>query len=569
MSFFEGLIVADPPPAAEPLEWRLGAYEPPPHEEHPPSDWFVPARIPQTARVGDGPDTRLVLTGWEVWPRSLVIGIEVFRRRVARDGLRGPVHPRPGADGLRFGLLLADGRRVTTLDGTAWPAPPTTGAGPRPVLTALGGSGGTFHQRVNLHLSQLPPDGELLLVTEWPAQGVPETRTVFDATRLRAAAAAAVEVWPGPRPPSAGADRERGTPPPSSHALAVPRPEPRPTPSPPGPEAPRADWQGMGYEGWGDPGLIRSRLAAGADPQDPVERPLHRLAGQGAEESVAELARLVTDVDAVDEEGRTPLWQAVAHGRADNAAALLAAGADAWTPRVAGRSPGSLALTTELAPLFADLPGAVHPDPARVAAQRAADEQARVFRGVHTEGLAVAFVAGVDEEEVIRRLGADPDRVPVLDLDAEPGPYGTGPDGFDPYGPRARWFLGVSGVPGGCVLTHPSGYLASSPAVLAAVSPGGRAYGVYFNPKGGTFGHLSVDGGAVHHEEIGLHAGEDSPEGFWLHRFWQWGPYGDMYGTGSLAYACDRAHLRITDPGPVLGPPRRWVELPTDSPLRD
>ncbi|MFB0631900.1 hypothetical protein [Streptomyces sp. AB3(2024)] len=66
MSFFDGLIVADPPPAAEPPEWHLGAYEPAPHEDHPPSDWFVPARIPQTARVGDGPDTRIVLTGWEL-----------------------------------------------------------------------------------------------------------------------------------------------------------------------------------------------------------------------------------------------------------------------------------------------------------------------------------------------------------------------------------------------------------------------------------------------------------------------------------------------------------------------
>lgn len=428
---------------------------------------------------------------------------------------------------------------------------------------------------MDLHLSQLPPDGELLLVTEWPAEGVPETRTVFDATRLRAAAAGVVEVWPGRQPQAAVRDGEHPgslgaeAAPSCSRAPSDPQPKPHPTALRPAPIAGRADWQGMGYDGWGDPELIRSRLAAGADPQDPVERPLHRVAGRGAEESVTELARLAGDVDALDEEGRTPLWEAVARGRADNAAALLAAGADAWTPRVAGRSPGSLALTTELAPLFADLPGAVRPDPERVAAQRAADEQARVFRGVHTEGLAVAFVAGVDEEEVIRRLGADPARVPVLDLDAEPGPYGTGPDGFDPYGPQAGWFLGVSGVPGGCLLTHPGGHLAASPAVLAAVSPGGRAYGVYFNPKGGTFGSLSVDGGAVHHEEIGLIARADSPEGFWLHRFWQWGPYGDMYGTGSLAYACDRAGLPITDPGPLLGPPRRWVELPTDSPLRD
>ncbi|MFZ3473969.1 ankyrin repeat domain-containing protein [Streptomyces sp. 4.24] len=340
---------------------------------------------------------------------------------------------------------------------------------------------------------------------------------------------------------------------------------------PPVPERDRADWEGMGYEGWADPDLVRARLAAGADPDGGEWPPLHRAAEGGTPESVAELARLVADVDALDGNGLTALWEAVAHGRAESAAVLLAAGADAWTPRIAGRSPGSIALSTELAGLFAPLPGAVPRGPAEVAAQGAADQQASVFGGLLTEGLSVAFVSGITEEEAVRRLGADPEHCPVLDPDADPGPYGTGPDGFDPVEDGAERFIGVTGVPGGCVLIQPAWFGAAADAVLEAVSPGGRAYGVYFNPKGGTFGQLSVDGRASEHEEIGLSVREGSPESHWVHRFWQRGPYGGQdgppYEARALAYACGQAELRIEDSRAVAGPPHRWVELPEGSPL--
>ncbi|MFF3209834.1 ankyrin repeat domain-containing protein [Streptomyces sp. NPDC002886] len=584
MSFFDGLIVPDPPKAAAPAEMRLGPYEASPYEDHPPADWFAPARIPETREVGAGPETRVVLTGWEVWPASLTIRLDVFRRRVAYGDGGHFHHGRPGADGLRFGVLLADGRRVTTLDGDPWSAPRTGPDGlPRPRLMPYGGSGGAFHDEVNLHLSQLPPEGPLVLVTEWPAEEVPETRTEFDAGMLRAAATEVLEIWPGPQrsapggPQQAGESRgvaiwSRG----ASDILAQPKPAwYSDVYVPPAPERDRADWEGMGYEGWADPELIRARLAAGADPDpDPdgghFGSPLHRIAESGRPESVAELAGLVADVDALDHldgSGVTALWEAVAHGRADNAAALLAAGADAWTPRIAGRSPGSLALSTDMAALFADLPGAVPRSAQEVTAQREADEQALVFRGIHTEGLSVAFVAGITEDEAVRRLGTDPERCRVLDLDREPGPYGTGPDGFDPSAEEAERFIGVTGVPGGCVLIQPFWYGASTPKVLRALSPGGRAYGVYFNAAGGTFGQLSVDGREDEHEEIGLPPYEGSPEGHWLHRFWQWGPEEDLRGARSLAYACARAGMRLEDGRAVEGPPRRWVELPADSPL--
>lgn len=87
---------------------------------------------------------------------------------------------------------------------------------------------------------------------------------------------------------------------------------------------------------------------------------------------VAELARRVADVDAV-EYGGTALWEAVLTGRTDNARALVEAGADPWLPLIGGWSPGRLALAgpaPELAPLPEGEPGLTD-------AERAAAEEGR------------------------------------------------------------------------------------------------------------------------------------------------------------------------------------------------
>ncbi|MCK7627081.1 ankyrin repeat domain-containing protein [Streptomyces sp. RS10V-4] len=588
MSFFDGLTPAGPPPEVPDEILELGPYAPAGDEEFAPSQWFVPAQLPQLAEAGAGPAARIVLTGWDVWPRSVTMRLSVFLRRIRPGGRTSP-YGRPGGGGLRCGLLLADGRKVTTLDGGSWPASGQSG----PVLRLSGGTGGAFHHQLELHLSQMPPAGPTQLVVEWPDEQVPDTVTVFDAGPLRAVVREVREVWPETAPP--------GTAPPAGTAADGPlaagpsadgeargflvaglgpaeilaRPPavwspPVPEPAvwtPPAPDPARAGWEGMADAHWRDTALVLERLAHGADPAARApgspEAPLHAAAAHGSPEAVAALLAAGAAADAPDHQGCTPLWHAVCHGARENAALLLRAGADAWRPQLGGRSPGRLALTTPLAPLFAGLPGAVPLTPAERAAQREADERAAVFAGVPTESLSAAFVAGVGEEEAVRRLGRDPRDCPVLPPDAAAEPW----EGDAFAHEEAHRQVGVTGVPGGCVLVQPYSYLLSTEPLLDALSPGGAAYGVYFNPKGGTFGTLSRDGRTERTEEIGLPPYGDEPEGHWLYRFWSWDRPEEMYGASELAYACAQAGLRLADPQPLSGAPRRWVLIPDGSPL--
>jgi len=74
--------------------------------------------------------------------------------------------------------------------------------------------------------------------------------------------------------------------------------------------------------------------------------------------------------------------------------------------------------------------------------------------------------------------------------------------------------------------------------VLDVLSPDTTAYGIYFNPKGGTFGTLSRDGRFELHEEIGSVFG-DEPDRHWLYHFWQWDKEPSVWGAYELAYASD------------------------------
>ncbi|WP_030622765.1 ankyrin repeat domain-containing protein [Streptomyces sclerotialus] len=303
----------------------------------------------------------------------------------------------------------------------------------------------------------------------------------------------------------------------------------------------------MGWESWKDLDGIRRRLDEGADPEMlSGRRPLHRAAFFGSPEVVTELARRVVDVDAL-EDGTPALWEAVLSGRPDNARALAAAGADPWRPVIGGWSPGRLSLAGPTPDLF------VRPAQERGLSEEeraAAQEGKRLVAALgdlHYEGTGLACVAGIDAEEAIHRLEAAPAGAEELEeLLEEPWAYD-----FD----ESLRIVGVTTVPGGCVVTQPWGYMPSTPGVLSRLSTGTVCYGLYANPKSGNQGSI-VRNGIV--EGSDLHPGggpdlDDTAEEV-LASY--------LYRYNAVAYSCAFAGLRLTDARAVVGPPDRWVELP-------
>lgn len=318
-------------------------------------------------------------------------------------------------------------------------------------------------------------------------------------------------------------------------------------------------WDRVGWNDWHDVATVRARLDAGADPDRGDcflwRHPLHAAAENGSADVVAELARRVSEVDALDE-GRSALWLAVYERRTDNVTALLAAGADPRLPMMASWSPGRLALAGPDQALFAGLDGAPSLTPTQAAAAAEASRLTEVLAGLHTEGTGLACVADLGAQDAIRRLEGVPAQSPWSPDD----PWGDFadeefPDQEDAVPQDTDLLVGVTDVPGGCVITQPWGFLPSTPGVLERLSAGTRCYGLYQNPKSGSQGSIIVDG-TVHGWD--LHPGgpptADDPTDLVLMSY--------LHRINAIGYACAYAGLRLTDARAVTGPADHWVRLP-------
>ncbi|MGW0804105.1 ankyrin repeat domain-containing protein [Nonomuraea sp. NPDC002799] len=310
-----------------------------------------------------------------------------------------------------------------------------------------------------------------------------------------------------------------------------------------------ADWSKVNYTHWTDLSLIRGLLDAGADPHAGVYlnvRPLHAAAEYGSPEVVAELARRVDDVDA-EHEGRTALWTAVFADRPGNARVLLEAGADPSRPMMAGWSPARLGLATPTPDLFSRSPDEAGLTAAEAAAVTEARRLIAALGDFDYDGLSLACVAGINAAEAVRRLGAepaDPDEIeeimddPWSDLDANAA------------------FVGVTDVPGGCVVTQPWGYTASDPGVTQLLSAGTVCYAMYANPKSGNQGSMTRDGVIEEWDDHpgggSVSPGNTAEEILTIY----------LYDGEALADRCAGAGLRLTDARAITGPPDLWLKLP-------
>ncbi|MEU0579773.1 hypothetical protein ABZ465_21270 [Streptomyces griseoincarnatus] len=128
----------------------------------------------------------------------------------------------------------------------------------------------------------------------------------------------------------------------------------------------------------------------------------------------------------------------------------------------------------------------------------------------------------------------------------------------DPYGydmDASLRIVGVTTVPGGCVVTQPWGCAPQMRGVLRRLTEGTVCYGLYANPKSGNQGSIARNGAI---EASDLHPGGGPGPGDTADEVLT----AYLYHYRAVACACAYAGLRLTDRRAVVGPADVWVELP-------
>lgn len=162
-------------------------------------------------------------------------------------------------------------------------------------------------------------------------------------------------------------------------------------------------------------------------------------------------------------------------------------------------------------------------------------------------GLGMACVAGITAAEAAQRLEA----VPADAEDAEAIREDPRSDYDD-----SLTVVGVTDVPGGCVVSQPWGHTPSAPGITERLSAGTVCYSMYNNPKGGNHGGVIRDGvikeGDTHPGGGGVYLDDSTEEILATY----------LYHHHAVAYCCARMGLRPTDARAITGPPDMWLRLP-------
>lgn len=130
---------------------------------------FTPIGIPLASTIGASPRVVVLLLGAIAFEDGVEMNLEVCalsrHREDSRDGATDPL------GSARLAFEYSDGRRGI------WD-PFDRHAGPVRI-TNLGSSGRAARSTARLFLSPVPPPGEVTVYFDWPAMGVPKTRTAL------------------------------------------------------------------------------------------------------------------------------------------------------------------------------------------------------------------------------------------------------------------------------------------------------------------------------------------------------------------------------------------------------
>ncbi|MCM0675235.1 hypothetical protein NCC78_11130 [Micromonospora phytophila] len=215
---------------------------------------------------------------------------------------------------------------------------------------------------------------------------------------------------------------------------------------------------------------------------------------------------------------------------------------------MAAWSPGRLSLASRTPGLFAAPPGMQGLSRSESAAVAEAHRLIEALSNrFHHDGFSLSCVGGIDAAEAVRRLEATV---------VEHGPESMVERMWgDSLSDESLLTVGVTDVPGGCVVSQPWAYGASMPGVAGRLSIGTVCYAMYANPKSGNQGSIIRDGiieGWDLHPGGGWSADDSADE---ILRTY-------LYRHKAVAYCCAYAGLKPTEARPFTGPPDLWVQLP-------
>lgn len=162
------------------------------------SDAVIPGLVPWEAMLARTGEAAVAVGGLHAYPNGFEFTVHARLRREhePRPGGAG-LFERHGSrrdpnEGLRLGVMYADGRRAATPG--SFPHPDDDAG--RLVLQENGGGGSARTWDGDFWVSPLPPEGPVTFVVSWPEHGVAETRAELDGAVIREAAGRATVLWP-------------------------------------------------------------------------------------------------------------------------------------------------------------------------------------------------------------------------------------------------------------------------------------------------------------------------------------------------------------------------------------